>query len=281
MSIIKRSRSRSRSPSLALQAMPDPDSYQMQDYLHSFNQFNAARSTKNDSVVYVDHLDKQTDPTEFIQLLSSVMKKLELLRREGDPVLKYWRPKAVSFIFLEFRSVEEATSALILSGMSYKGKELRISRPKSYSGSQPIQSADMSVLFGNYASKNMSRKSLEDLAGATAAPTRKVDAPSNILKLKHILCPADFKSDSEFLELEEDVRAECREFGTVVSMCSPRPGAKGSGNIYVEFLEVEQAMKARSALSTKRFNGKWVAAAFHPEVMYAARDFRELWELSC
>ena len=183
-------------------------------------------------------------------------------------------------MLIDFRCVEEANNALLLNGMSYKSQELKISRSKHYTGSQPTSVNSMNCLFGNFATKNSKKRPLEEIAASQQKKIVKIEPVSRILCLKHIVCASDFQTEAESSDILEDIRYECAKFGKVESVAMPKPGEKGNGNVYVEYNTVEEAMAARRTLCTKRFNGKFVNSTFHPEVMFLEKDFRETWELS-
>lgn len=288
------SRSRSRSPprernngngSMALvrvnAPMPDPDSVLVKDFLYSLHESNAARSDQIDCKIYIDNLPKGTDSDEFLDLFTRAMQACGLISRPGSPIKSFWAPQDGRFIFIDFRSVEEANNSLTFQGTTYKGSELKVSRPKHYTGSQPTNSSSMTSLFGNYASKNTYKRALEDIARKPLPAVRRIDPPSNVIKLKNIISNLqDLENESEYLDIMEDIRIECSKYGTVLSVFLPKPGAPhGVGSAYVEFNSVEDAKEARRVLSSKRFGGRFVDIGFHPEPMYHEKDFREIWQL--
>lgn len=279
-----RSRSRSKSPtSRALvkveQTMPDVDSVMIKSYLHSLHETNAARSDRIDCKIYISNLPPTTILREFLDTISAAMRGQKMLVQEGDPIRSAWQGKENTYIFIEFFNVEEANNCLLFNGMTYKNQEFKVSRPKNYTGSQPMSSANLNSLFGNYAIRNFQRKGLESLGQVVIAP-KKVDFPSCVLNLKGLIKDQkDLSNESEYQDLIEDIRIECENFGTVVSLKIPKPGTPGVGNAYVKFSEISEAKAARTALSAKRFSGHTVLARFHPEVMYDNDNFKETWEL--
>lgn len=288
------SRSRSRSPnrernngngSTALVRvnvpMPDPDSILVKDFLYNLHESNAARSDQIDCKIYIDNLPKGTHSDEFLDLFTRAMQSCGLITRPGTPIKSYWAPQDGRFIFIDFRSVEEANNSLTFQGTTYKNSELKVSRPKHYTGSQPTNSSSMTSLFGNYASKNTYKRALEDIARKPLPKVRKIDPPTNVLKLKNIITNLqDLENESEYLDIKEDIRLECAKYGLVLSITLPKPGSpNGVGSAYVEFNSVEDAKEARRALSSKRFGGRFVDIGFHPEPMYHEQDFREIWQL--
>ena len=180
---------------------------------------------------------------------------------------------------MDFRCVEEANNVLLLHGMTFKKSELKISRPKHYTGSQPTSVTSMNCIFGNFAIKNAKKRALEEIAEGENRVGRKIDPPSKVLCLKKIVTSSDMQGEAEYQELLEYIKYECEKYGKIDSMALPKPGEKGTGNAYIEYSTVEEAMAARKILATKRFNGRFVNGSFHPEVMYLEKDVRETWEL--
>ncbi|CAG9336225.1 unnamed protein product [Blepharisma stoltei] len=273
--------SRSPSPtSRAMVPMPDPDSSLVVDFLHSFQESNAARSDKIDSRIYIDNLPTDTDEAEFTDTFISSMRALGLITRQGSPLLNSWRPKNSTFIFFDFRSVEEANNALTLQGMTYRSKEIKVSRPKHYTGSQPMNANAMSTLFGNYANKNIQKMPLEEICKKNLPSTRRIDPVTKVLVLRNIITASEIQTDTEYLDIISDLRFELEKHGTILSLSVPRCGEKGIGNVYVEYSNVTEASNARKIIATKRFAGKWVDVRFFPAIMYENKDFRESWEIN-
>jgi hypothetical protein len=259
--------------------MPDVDSVMIKSYLHSLHESNAARSDRIDCKIYMSNLPPTTHLREFLETLSAAMRAQRMLIQENDPVRSAWQGKDNTYIFIEFFNVEEANNCLLFNGMTYKNQEFKVSRPKNYTGSQPMSSSNLNSLFGSYALRNFQRKALEALGQAVVAP-KKVDLPSRVLNLKQLIKDTkELSNESEYLDLVQDIRIECENFGSVLSVKVPKPGSPGVGNAYVKFSELNEAKTARSALASKRFSGHFVMARFHPELMYDNDDFRETWEL--
>jgi hypothetical protein len=101
-----------------------------------------------------------------------------------------------------------------------------------------------------------------------------------VLNLKQLIKDTkELSNESEYLDLVQDIRIECANFGSALSVKVAKPGGPGVGNAYIKLSEVHEAETARSALALRRFLGHFVLAWFHPEQMYDDEDFRETWEL--
>lgn len=92
-----------------------------------------------------------------------------------------------TYAFIDFRSVEEANNALILSGLKFRGHILKIQRPKNYTGAQPLSSDGFNLLFGNYANRNKQSRDIEVMIANIPTIERRVDLPSRIVLLEEII----------------------------------------------------------------------------------------------
>lgn len=76
----------------------------------------------------------------------------------------------------------------------------------------------------------------------------------------------DLQNDSEIADIKEDVRLECADHGTVLSVLIPRvrDGHHSSleGLIFVEFLDSFMAISAAMVLNGRKFADKTVAVTY-------------------
>lgn len=87
----------------------------------------------------------------MIEFFHTNMAACNFVTQPGDPVLACQINPEKNFAFLEFRSVEETTSAMALDGIQCKGQALKIRRPHDYQpipGSEPTPAAIGGVLSG-------------------------------------------------------------------------------------------------------------------------------------
>lgn len=57
-----------------------------------------------------------------------------MLEEPGNPVVSTWISSDSHYAFVEFRTAEEANHGFQLQGMNIQGYEIKIGRPKAYSG---------------------------------------------------------------------------------------------------------------------------------------------------
>ena len=62
------------------------------------------------------------------------MLSLKVIEEPGNPVVSTWISSDGHYAFVEFRTAEEANHGFKLQGMNIQGQEIKIGRPKAYSG---------------------------------------------------------------------------------------------------------------------------------------------------
>lgn len=97
--------------------------------------------------------------------------------------------------------------------------------------------------------------------------------PTRVLKLCNMLTADDLDDDAEYLDILEDVRLECADYGAVRSLLIPRakegyaPSAEGF--IFVEFNDTVGARNAALALHNRKFADKTVVVQYFDENSFA------------
>ena len=109
------------------------------------------------------------------------------------------------------------------------------------------------------------------------APPPTHSSPTRILVLLHMVVPDMLRDDQEYKEIYEDIHLECQRYGQVRSVVIPRPRPDGMhvaglGKVFVEFGQVDEAMKARAEVEGRAFDGRKVSADFWNEERYARGD---------
>jgi len=100
----------------------------------------------------------------------------------------------------------------------------------------------------------------------------------------------DLRDDEEYADILEDIREECNKLGKVRSVAIPRPSSssssssetepaqegtqdQGVGKVFVEFEQVDDALRAHTGLSGRKFAGRSVISTFYNEIDYAQGVF--------
>ncbi|KAK9852567.1 hypothetical protein WJX84_003127 [Apatococcus fuscideae] len=90
--------------------------------------------------VYVGALPLGTSEVELIQVFTHVMGASGGINHAlgaGPVVTSCYMNMEKRFAFVEFRSIEEATNALALDGVSFRGEQLKVRRPADYNPTAP------------------------------------------------------------------------------------------------------------------------------------------------
>lgn len=89
--------------------------------------------------LYVGNIPFGCTDDDMIEFFRSNMEACNFIKEPGNPVLACQINLDKNFAFLEFRTVEETTSAMALDGIQCKGQALKIRRPHDY---QPIPGSE-------------------------------------------------------------------------------------------------------------------------------------------
>ncbi|XP_061339573.1 splicing factor U2af large subunit B-like isoform X6 [Gastrolobium bilobum] len=101
---------------------------------------------------------------------------------------------------------------------------------------------------------------------------------TKVVCLTHAVSADELKDDEVYEEILDDMRKECSRFGTLVNVVIPRPQPDGEqsagvGKVFLEYVDVDGATKARAGLNGRKFDGNQVVAVFYPENKFAQGDY--------
>ncbi|XP_050207323.1 splicing factor U2af large subunit A-like isoform X3 [Mercurialis annua] len=103
--------------------------------------------------------------------------------------------------------------------------------------------------------------------------------PTKVVCLTQVVTPDELKDDDEYEDILEDMRTEGGKFGTLASVVIPRPKgddgdvAAGVGKVFLEYVDMEGASKARSGMNGRKFGGNQVVAVFYAENKFYQADY--------
>jgi splicing factor U2AF subunit len=99
-------------------------------------------------------------------------------------------------------------------------------------------------------------------------PGKATTDPTTVMQLLNMVTVDDLEHDEDFENILADIREECSQFGELVQVCIPRPvkdrRVAGIGKIFVEFVKVEDCMRAVSELSGRSFADRTVLTSYFP-----------------
>jgi len=226
------------------------------------------------------------------EFFNTAMQAAGLANGVVPPVQSVWMSSEGKFAFVEFRTPQDATNAMLLDGALFHGRPLRIGRPAEMPNSQkntpalnnllPALALASSGLSGFSAigqTPSLSTLLQRPFAGmaipgqpgtSSSVPM----APTKILVLSGMITEEDLKDDDGYQDIVDDIRDECSKYGTVVDLEIPRPGASGGvGKAFVKFQIAEQAQAANAKLTGRKFAGRTVTCAYLDELSYDQRRF--------
>ncbi|XP_061339469.1 splicing factor U2af large subunit A-like isoform X2 [Gastrolobium bilobum] len=105
---------------------------------------------------------------------------------------------------------------------------------------------------------------------------------TKVVCLTHAVSADELKDDEDYEEILDDMRQECSKFGTLVNVVIPRSQpvpqpdgeqSAGVGKVFLEYVDVDGATKARAGLNGRKFGGNQVVAVFYPENKFAQGDY--------
>ncbi|CAL5373136.1 unnamed protein product [Camellia sinensis] len=101
---------------------------------------------------------------------------------------------------------------------------------------------------------------------------------TKVLCLTQVISVDELKDDEDYEDILEDMKTECGKFGTLVNVVIPRPNPNGEptpglGKVFLEYVDVDSATKARQGLNGRKFGGNQVVAVFYPETKFSQGEY--------
>ena len=87
-----------------------------------------------------------------MNIVNQALHELDIIKEPGNPVISTWISTDTHYAFIEFRNAEEANYGFRLHGMNISGSEIKIGRPKAYTGTT-TQTQDEAQIPGGAANK--------------------------------------------------------------------------------------------------------------------------------
>jgi len=110
---------------------------------------------KQQKKLYVGNLPANVTEIEILEFFNNAMLNANATTNSGSPVVSAILNPEKAYAFLEFRTVDEATTGMNLDGITFRGQPLRIRRPKDYAplpeGAEQPASANIQIVSTNVA----------------------------------------------------------------------------------------------------------------------------------
>ena len=230
------------------------------DLLKSLETVKTAQTTKVDRKLYVGNLPAGITQSQLVDLLNTALINKKLNAYPGNPVLSSWISQDGHYAFVEFRSIEEANLAFSLNNYPILGQNLKVGRPKTYSGSQPASATERNTLMGGYTLPTISAyANITDVNKQGPLRPMRVYLSSPVLCVVNMVSPEEISGNYE--EMVEDIRVHVLKFGQLLEIFVPKEG-KFVGNVYLEFSTVAEAKTVRKVLSNMSFNGESLTVVY-------------------
>jgi len=240
------------------------------DIMKSLETVKTAQTTKVDRKLYVGNLPAGITQSQLVDLLNTALINKKLNAYPGNPVLSSWISQDGHYAFVEFRSIEEANLAFSLNNYPILGQNLKVGRPKTYSGSQPASATERNTLMGGYTLPTISAyANITDVNKQGPLKPIRVYLSSEVLCVYKMVSEDDVKNNLE--DIMDDIREHVNRFGQVLEIYIPTEG-RYLGNVYLEFPTVAEAKSVRKSLSCLTFNGQFLDIGYIPFEKFKERD---------
>ncbi|KAG6420637.1 hypothetical protein SASPL_117172 [Salvia splendens] len=188
--------------------------------------------------------------------------------------------KGYGFCFYQDPSVTDVACAA-LNGLKVGDKTLTVRRATVSGQLKPEQEyviAQAQQHIAVQVEKMVSAAEAGALNIPSGQPPTSVEIPTKVLCLTEVVTTDELMDDGEYEEILEDMRDECQKFGELIAVVIPRPvpdstPSNGVGKVFLEYSDTTGCMKAKFALSGRKFGGNSVTALYYPEDKYYDKDF--------
>jgi splicing factor U2AF subunit len=232
-----------------------------------------AKSTLPARELMVTGVPKHIAAAQIQQFLGQMMGYLQLTRMPGNAVQSVWVSQSTKFAMAEFRTVEEACTALNLGNVSYKGHVIRLVRPSKYTDGEVEAAAaaegiaDLSAMLESTAAAGVPAPPPPPSA-ATAAPATAVPAAAAAAAESHLPSSVVMIMNLPKALVEEQVKELLSPFGEHARfnlMVDEKGASKGTA--VCEFLEASCAGAALKGLDGMSLGSARLMAQCVPQAM--------------
>lgn len=257
----------------------DEENLDIKEYMQGLESVKSSQNSKVDRKLYVGNLPAGVTQSQLVDLLNTALINKRLNSYTGNPVLSAWISQDGHYAFVEFRSIEEANKAFSLNNYPILGQNLKVGRPKTYTGSQPASTTDRNAIMGGYSVPTISAfASAGDSTKQGPLKPTKVWIPSSVLCCHGLLSPRDLESDASYEAALKDISELASEQGFLLQTFAPREGSH-VGDVYLEFYTIEEARITRKFLSKKAFDGKPLQISYISSEKFHERDLDDTEDL--
>lgn len=250
-----------------------------EDLIKSLETVKNVQTSKVDRKLYVGNLPAGISQSQLVDLLNTALINKKLNAYPGNPVLSAWISQDGHYAFVEFRSIEEATRSISLNNYPILGQNLKVGRPRTYTGSQPASATDRNTLMGGYTLPSVSAyANLTDITKQGPLKPMYVHLSSEVMILKHVLPVEILENDAKYELALNDITSLVLRFGKLIEVYAPRDG-KHAGNVYLQFDSIEEAISVRRNIYNKAYLAKPIEIGFIPFTRFKERQLDDSYDL--
>jgi RNA recognition motif-containing protein len=228
---------------------------------------DASAEEKIKRELFVGNTTPEMTESMLREFLGQAMLQVGLNIMPGNPITAC--RVSGKFAFIELRTPQEAANALNLNNIPYLGAQLRVGRPSKWAGPTEPH-GNWEDILAKYMSGEL-RLPQRDSLGGSGGLLPPVAPTSRVVELRQMLTEDDLRNDEEYIEILEDTRDECSQFGALKHVVIPRLGEKGATKIFLEYSSVDDAAKAIQGLAGRTFDGRKVEATYYDEEKFASK----------
>lgn len=200
--------------------------------------------------------EQMREEADLVRFLNDAIQQRRLNLEPGNPVVQARINHVGHFAFVLFRSKEEATNALQLSGLPCMGNTLKMDRPKGYaqksSGANNTPVDESQIIANAFLNcppiPSIPGMSREDLKHRLEESIAQYGTPTSVVQLSNLEQAT-----------HEEVDSEVRKYGQVTAV---KPSASEPGTFLVKMASIQEAEKLVEM--RRRFMDRVVRATFRP-----------------
>ncbi|BFU18379.1 U2 snRNP auxiliary factor large subunit, putative [Entamoeba histolytica HM-1:IMSS-B] len=237
-----------------------------------------------ESILYMGNIPLQMTDEQIRKKLENLnpLKNFFVIR---DPDLG--APQGKCYCLFEYQNPEYKEKILTFDGINLGGNKIEVC--SGVDGFKHLPKASLNELFSKmfpHTTDLVIGTLLNSSVGYSTVfekilkPSEKIEDQhvSRIIIIFNMVYPEDLTDQQRYIELIDDIRFVCQEYGEVESISIPRPTEEnkkpsGLGRVFIEFKTIEGAIKCWKEIIKKRYDNRSLLVGFYSEKKYANRMF--------
>ncbi|EDR21726.1 hexokinase, putative [Entamoeba dispar SAW760] len=237
-----------------------------------------------ESILYMGNIPLQMTDEQIRKKLENLnpLKKFFVIR---DPDLG--APQGKCYCLFEYQNPEYKEKILTFDGINLGGNKIEVC--SGVDGFKHLPKASLNELFSKmfpHTTDLVIGTLLNSSVGYSTVfekilkPSEKIEDQhvSRIIVIFNMVYPEDLIDQQRYIELIDDIRFVCQEYGEVESISIPRPTEEnkkpsGLGRVFIEFKTIDGAIRCWKEIVKKRYDNRSLLVGFYSEKKYANRMF--------